>query len=51
MNERLENVLREILQRNEAIHNLLTELLDKKAASIEAKISCYEDKLKERSIL
>ena len=36
MNERLENVLREILQRNEAIHNLLTELLDEKAASNEA---------------
>jgi len=37
MNERLENVLREILQRNEAIHNLLAKLLDEKAASNEAK--------------
>lgn len=36
MNERLENVLREILQRNEAIHNLLVKLLDEKAASNEA---------------
>lgn len=36
MNERLENVLREMLQRNEAIHNLLTDLLDEKAASNEA---------------
>jgi len=36
MNERLENVLREILQRNEAIHNLLAKLLDEKAASNEA---------------
>jgi len=36
MNERLENVLREILQRNEAIHDLLAKLLDEKAASNEA---------------
>jgi len=38
MNERLENVLREILQRNEAIHNLLVKLLDEKAASNEASV-------------
>lgn len=37
MNERLENVLREMLQRNEAIRNLLTDLLDEKATSNEAK--------------
>lgn len=37
MNERYENELREMLQLNEEIHNLLTDLLDEKASN-EAKI-------------
>lgn len=37
MNERIENELREMLQKNEEIHDLLANLLDEKAASNEAK--------------